>query len=372
MRRPSPAGVAYLGPPRAEGPVLPLQVFGLYYDLDLVIMSNHPDWDMHEYARVDLPDGPLWLAKDSRAGTLVQGIVADVDDIGTWLPEVPVPRRQGAVTVQDDSDGRKIDVQLQYDNLDGQPVSVHVRGKLKDKPPGKRNGSTMGHSAQAAAVVLDLQRFGSARRARIEISGQKRGVFRLLGLVPMRFLLQQAQAGFAVTNLVQRWEDGGLRIDRPGPDPVSPASGAPRWPTSAEDEAWTATPLPSGRTELAHQGPIVRQVYDFRDGELERARVEQLGRDQPVLELLLDPALPDLRRPFAGTASSRFSVNVNGQLGHGSGTITARWADGDRLDLAVTPDAPWWLEERPMAGSLTWQGDGSAALELHRIPAATD
>jgi hypothetical protein len=60
-----PSGAAYTSEPRLGWAVIPVQIFGLRYALDLVIVSDHPDWVMHEYARIDLPDGPLWMAKDA-------------------------------------------------------------------------------------------------------------------------------------------------------------------------------------------------------------------------------------------------------------------------------------------------------------------
>ena len=233
-----PAAVPYRGPPRVGMPVLPLQVFGLYYDLDLVLVSDHPSWDMHEYARVDLPDGPLWLAKDARP-TGVQGIVADVPDIERWAPEAAVPRQRGEVAVVDESEGDRVDVTLRYQNLDGELVAVQVQGRVKARPPGKRNGSTMGHSRQSAAVVLDLERFGSAGRVRMSIGGQRVRIKHLLGLYPMKFLLRQAQAGVMVTSLRQEDSGEGFRVHRPGPDPVDAA-------TSGGDAGTPTCPMADG------------------------------------------------------------------------------------------------------------------------------
>ena len=52
-----PATVTYTGPARVGPPVVPLQVFGVYYDIDVVLVSRHPSWDMHEYARLNTGDG---------------------------------------------------------------------------------------------------------------------------------------------------------------------------------------------------------------------------------------------------------------------------------------------------------------------------
>ena len=70
------APVAYTGEPRVNMPVIPLQVFGYFYDVDIVLVSQHPDWDMHEYARIQTPEGPTWLAKDANNDG-VQAVVVD-------------------------------------------------------------------------------------------------------------------------------------------------------------------------------------------------------------------------------------------------------------------------------------------------------
>lgn len=372
LRVPSASGVRYLDEARQAVPLLPVQIFGLFYGLDIVVVSRHPDWDMHEYARVDLPDGALWLAKDSRSGSLVQGIVADLDDIDTWLPEVPVPRRQGVVQVEGEGaqkgDGRRVDLRIAYENLDGQQVQVEVRGTVKKKPPPRRNGSTMGHSAQAAAVALDLQRFGSAGRTRMRFDGERVGVRHLLGIYPMRFLLEQVQAGLVVTDMVQRAEEDGLRVQRPGPGATDPVTGQPGWPTAtAQDEVWTVR-AEDGETLVELQGPVTTLRYAFVDGELVRAEVWQVEREDPVLRLFLHPALPDLRRRFEGQADSTLEVEVGGQPGHATGTLSARWTDADTVSLDFQPTAPWWFADRPMAGQLRHDADGSAHLVLSRVP----
>lgn len=371
-RSPPAAAVTYTGPARVGMPVLPVQIFGLSYDLDVVLVSDHPAWDMHEYARVDLPEGPLWLAKDARPDG-VQGIVADLPDIERWAPEAAVPRRRGPVQVEDRGVGDRVDLRIAYQNLDGEPVQVEVRGKVRSAPPGKRNGSTMGHSRQSAAVVLDLERFGGAGRVRMTIGGQRARVKKLLGFYPMKFLLRQSQAGVMVASQRQAPAEGGFTLTRPGPQAVDPATGQPGWPTSGT-EGWTlaASVEPDGRASVVAErpGPLLTLRYHFVDGGLVRAEAWQVGRAAPVTVLRLAPALPDLSRPFDGTAESRFSLAVNGQEGHGVGTLTARWQDGDTVALALRPTAPWWLADRPMDGTLRYDADGGVVLTMGRVAVA--
>ena len=108
-----------------------------------------------------------------------------------------------------------------------------------------------------------------------------------------------------------------------------------------------------------------RQQYGFVDGGLHRATIRQHGREDAVTELWLDPALPDLSRHFEGRATSRFRLDINGQAGHGTGTVTAWW-DGDVARIMLAPDAPRWLADRPMQGSVSFRPDGAVLLEMQR------
>ena len=87
---PQPSEARYTGAPVGHMPVLPLTAFGLTYAVDVVIVSGPPDWDMHEYARLDLPVRSVWIAKDSDLSGR-QTIVSDVEDLRRWLPEIPAP-----------------------------------------------------------------------------------------------------------------------------------------------------------------------------------------------------------------------------------------------------------------------------------------
>jgi len=205
-----PSTATYTGEPVVTFPVLPVQVWGAAYDLDLVIVTRHPDWNMHEYAMLRTPRGPVWLAKDAREGTMEQTIVADIDDIQSWIPEIPVRRKAWPLEVEDASTAEWLDLSIRYENIDGEPVEVTYSGKPPDLLQRKRNGSTFGHSRDVVLAAVDVSERRFGRRASVTIDGKKQRISRLAGLVPFRMVLAQAQGGLAVADIFQEagapWE----------------------------------------------------------------------------------------------------------------------------------------------------------------------
>ncbi|MFN7144123.1 MAG: hypothetical protein ACK4YP_10125 [Myxococcota bacterium] len=350
---PAPAAVRYTGPPRVEAPVVPLQIWGLRYALDVVLVSRHPDWAMHEYARVDLPTGPLWLAKDADAAGN-QGIVADLPDIEAWLPEVPAPRVAGTLEVTDRSTATDADLRFAYTNPKGEPVVVTYKGPMPTEPSKPRNGNTMGHSKSAVAALLDLHLFRPGGEATVTIGGEEQGIARMLGLYPLKFLLAQTQAGFAIADFRVEGAADAFTLTRPG--------GAEPWPTRAT-ERWVVE-----GDWLRRDGPVTSLRYHLRDGEIDRAEVHQVDVDVPVATFVFRPALPDLRRPFDGVAESAFVVDVAGQAAHGTGRVRARsTADGARVEML--PEAPRWFADRPMTSTITLSDAGyRVRVERNSLP----
>jgi hypothetical protein len=359
------------GAAQVSFPVVPLQVFGAFYDLDLVIMSKHPDWDMHEYARIRTPSGDLWMAKDSRLDG-VQTITANRWDIHEALAEVAVPRVFGPVKVEDRSTEAWVDVDLAYTNPDGDAVVVQFSGALPDEPPSRRNGSTMGHSRQAVQAVLDLQRFGLDNQATIQIAGEKQRLKRILGVQPGAFLLQQAQGGISVASYLQGPAEGGFTVDRPGGRAeTDPATGKPGWPTQ-RSETWKVE-SESGEVQTASWSDGVTSLrYTFVAGGLKEARVEQFGRTEPVFVLQVEPPLPDLSRTFVGMVESRVRYSVNGQADHGVGVARAQWRGADCLEVDLLPEDPWWLADRPMRSVIRYEPEGRVHVETGRLGTGQD
>jgi len=86
------------------------------------------------------------------------------------------------------------------------------------------------------------------------------------------------------------------------------------------------------------------------------ARLQQeLGLRVTVLHSQ-DRALPDLSRPFEGTATVRFTMDVNGQPGHGTGILRAWW-EGETVVVRLLPEDPWWLADRPMRGTIRYPSE---------------
>ena len=353
-QQPAPSPVEYAAPPVVTFPILPLQVFGLQYAVDVVFVSQHPHWDMHEYARLDVDGESIWIAKDSdQQGT--QTIVADRSNLAAWMPEIPAPRIEAPVNIQDRTTGRSVDVQLSYQNTLGEQVEVTAKGTMPTRPPRKRNGSTMGHSRNVVAAVLDIERFGSRLDGSMTFDGEPMDFRRILGLVPFRFLLKQTQAGVAVTNFRQSVTQAGFTLTRPSP-------ATPEWPTSAV-EAWKQKD-----NLVEYDNGINRFAYHFVNGGVGHINVHQHGIEQPTLELYFQPALPDMRRRFEGTVESRFIMHVNGEQGHGTGVVATMWTDEDSLLVRFTPTNPWGLADRPMESRIRFNQDGTVDVRTVRSP----
>ena len=109
-------------------PVIPFQIWALTYDLDIILVSDHPTWNMHEFAMIQTIDGPKWLMKDAYEGSLDQVVTADIDDIQTWLPELPITRKKYPVRVVDRSNTRDLDLEFEYYNHEDELVRAFYKG----------------------------------------------------------------------------------------------------------------------------------------------------------------------------------------------------------------------------------------------------
>ena len=350
------ADVKYDGAPVVTFPVLPVQVWGLQYALDVVLVSQHPDWVMHEYARIDTPSGPIWLAKD--AGTdREQTIVSPLPGIESWAAEVPIHRISGPLDVRDNSHDDLVDIGLAYTNALGQAVTVHYSGLTPVAPSHPRNGNTMGHSRNAVAALLDLYRFRVGGAAEITIGGQPQKLHRLLGVIPEAYILGQTQAGFATANFVQEPATAtSFMLRRPG--------SAEAWPTSSA-ESWGID-----GPHVVRVGALTKLDYVMPNGEMTGATVRQTGVGE-VMRLALATPLPDLRRHFPGTISTAFVIDVGGQSAHGKGSLSAHWEDETTVVVDMVPTKPRWFADRPMQTRISYV-NGTALVDIRRVPTAAE
>lgn len=352
-----PSAVRYLDDARTSFPVLPVMPWGVAYDLDLVMVDRSDAWDMHEYARVTGPDGPIWLAKDARLGTLEQTVVSEIEGLDSFLPELPVHRVHKPMVVAGEATADGIDLKIAYENVDGEMVEVTYRGPAPSALEPKRNGGTMGHSRGSLLAVLDVSSRAMASSGSLRIGAKADPLRHIAGLVPFRMALVQTQAGLAAADLSIAATDDGFAVAHRVPDGVVQSD----WTVREEGD----------HVELVQHQALRDLLIEGvrRDGAFETtgATVVQWGRATPVLHVAFSPALPDLSRRWDGEARSRFVIDVNGQEGHAMGEVVAYWK-GDEAVVDVLPGAPWWVEERPMQTVATFPGDGTAVVKMTMLP----
>lgn len=365
------SGVAYTGEPRVQHPVLPFLVFGATYDLDIVLVSKHPKWDMHEYARLQTPEGPLWLAKDTRESDGNQLLVADIDEIHTWMPEIPLARKSSPVRVTNRSEDDTLDLEFDYENHDGERVHAEFIGpRLRSKHlQSKRNGSTMGHSRDQVMAVLDLSHRSFGSHASMQIGGTDYGIERAAWVMPLRLALSQTQGGLAEAAYDLRFEPraeeraAGFRSlhHMPGDQTVERS-----WEVQRQDDELVARQVSDLRT----------LGYRFRvggDGEFEllEAWVRAWNAEEPTFHIAFNPALPDLRRRFRGRHESRWVMNVAGRENHAVGRATVTW-NSDRPTVDMRAEEPWWVADRCVTTSVEYTAKGSGEQKGVSVDVRTD
>ena len=83
----------------------------------------------------------------------------------------------------------------------------------------------------------------------------------------------------------------------------------------------------------------------------------QGGRAVPVMHMDINPALPDLRRPFSGRAKSTYVIDVNGQGGYATGEVEAWWSESGPK-VKVMPSAPEWTTDGDLVSSIVFRDEG--------------
>ncbi|MEQ1501079.1 MAG: hypothetical protein ABMB14_02565 [Myxococcota bacterium] len=228
-------GLSYIGAqPATPAPIIPILAFGAAFDLDFVVMPKEGDFSMLEYARIALPSGPQWIALESSAASGDQTLIANLDDIWSFMPEIPLARQSANLQVTDRSTDLTADVSISYPNSKGQQTEVKLTGDPPTKAARHRNGNTFDHSANQLIAVLDIPSQESLFEADVSIDGRNIGFKKIAAIVPAQFVLEQAQGGFAIGNYKVIPTDasvGGAGLDKVV---VNTAGGAPQAKPSPE------------------------------------------------------------------------------------------------------------------------------------------
>lgn len=335
--------ISYTKESSSEFPLIPFQVWAATYDLDIVIVSDNPKWNMHELARLQTPKGPVWIMKDALNSTMEQSIVADIDDVESWLPEIPVKRKFYPVKVKDSSSAKMLNLDFEYENMAGEICKIHYEGPFPTKKQPKRNGSTMGHSKSQLIAVLDLPVRNFAKKANIYFDGKAAKIKKILGMVPFQMALKQTQAGISIGKLEQyKFADKILtkHLDKK-------IEIVQEWILQKRDEAVILSQDNELRT-INYQYNILH--------ELEKAYVDIKIPQHRAFEISFYPALPDFGRTFNGTCESIFIMDVNGQKSHAMGKIISECTESG-VKISIEPLKPWWVNDRPMKSEINAIGE---------------
>ncbi len=355
----APHDVTYTGEALVDFPVMPVQAWAVAYELDLILVSQHPDWNMHEYAKLTTVDGDLWIMKDAEEGSLDQFIVADIDNIQSWLPELPVVRKQYPVKIIDNSTDKLLDFEFEYENVKGVLVKANYKGKYPTTALKKRNGSTMGHSRNQLMVGLDLPYRDFGKKASITYDGVPYKMDKLLGLVPFQMALQQTQGGLSSGRYdLKKKDENTLQTTHYNNG-------------NTVEQDWTFIQTPN-KTTVQQLNEFRTLNYEFKGSEfleLEVAYVQQWNKKEAGARITFAPPLPDIRRHFEGQYRSDFVLDMNGQASNGTGIVLVEWIDG-KASITLQPSAPWWMVDRPMQTLISYK-NGQAVVDIKMLPDPT-
>lgn len=346
LEKESSAQINYTSQPLVDFPIIPFQIFGLAYDLDIVIVTDHPKIDMHEFVKIAFPDGEVWITKESEKGTLDQVIYTDRNDLHKLFPEIPLRIISTPVKVIDQSNGKNYKFQFEYRNRDGEEVSAHFEGKSNLKLLKKRNGSTMGHSRNQVIAVLDLPKRSLGKRSKVTYDGIHYKTKKIIGIKNFHTAVQQTQAGLSVASIEMKKSGGKIATTH-------------KKVSKDIDQKWE---IENGQEQvnLIQQNAVrkIKYCYHKVGEELHffKASLSFWKSDDGTMSISVFPDMPDLRRKFSRTFNGKFIIDVNGQKSHGFGDILCYW-EADQLVVDVLPNSPWWIEERPMRGVIKIEND---------------
>ena len=311
---------------RVTAPVLPVMAFGVAFDVALSVRSRHQNWDMHEFGRVATPEGPVWVALETREGSLDQFITADYADFDLFMPEIPYQRKATTFQKEDSSDEESVSVALSYENIDGEVVELNFKGDAPFRYKKKRNTNVLGQSNTATILAKDTQHRESAFKTSLKIGGKGQSLEKVGLFVPYQWATEQAQGGLATANFNIIEGD------------AARAGGSTQ---TLIDPRASAAPEPAPVVDTAPEEPAESAVDEFSlDGDEDDLEIEGMG-DESADESAVDD------RKTRPEAEPEADAEADGEAADGEELPEdpAELDDVEVNDRMTRPDLPTPVEE---------------------------
>ena len=197
-------------------------------------------------------------------------------------------------------------------------------------------------------AVLEVSGKRVGLRASLSIGQHPQAFRRVLGLVPVKALLEQTQGGVVTADVAVSQQEGVVHLQRPE-----------SWAVSGTQ---TCEGLPR---EIRCSNGLGTTHYRFIEGGFSSAEVLDI-HNKHLFSIQLDRPLPPITPALQGRHQRRFVVHVGGIEGAGHGQLVLGGEPG-MSRLTLRPEAPRWLAERPMESRIQFHPDGSYRLETVRI-----
>ncbi len=337
---PAPSGATYGAERLAEVPILPFRLWGLDFDEEVLFELAHDEtYAMVEITRaIDRAGEEVYFALVAEQAGVQHVIVGDEQAL-RLAQTFPAPVHEGKLRVVRLVGERNLEYDVAFYLPDGRLVQAHITTPKQGKPPGKRVGNAMNHSAGRVLAVLDLEEFNWGKAA-VFVDERRVPVRLLAGILPFVWRLEQTAGGLSFGGVNMAADGDGLlaQIDDVA-DPIPfrrEAHGVETW--------------------LVGEDRVTDHVFRFgaapgHPEAMELRGLEVRHGDVSVVDLQFNPALPDLRYPVDRLYESRFVAGSNGRAGYARGVVRVHTVEG-RTTIDLVPEVPFWTCERPIRSRL--------------------
>ena len=316
--------------PIQDAPILPIIPWGLRFDEDLMITLDDPTWGMIEVCKVNTPDGAVWFSLDSHQdGQQLVGI-PESKLAKSFAQAFPASLYTNDLEVTEHKleDGTHFDVS--YRRADRKLIQFSIETEDEDKPPRKRNGNAMNHSANQSLAILDIFSLDLHSKT-LEWPHQEQPVFSVLGK-PVVARMRQSVGG--IHN--GQWEQiASVLHSHTGDTPLET--------------------IPTSNGLMVQTLSFPQLQYHFIEDEAQ-LRLQHIAVQQPhaerrseVFRIDFVPPLPDLRygSPQTPFQSDAF-MSLNGQSVYSRANVHVEGIDTS-THILIEPTAPYWAAERPIS-----------------------